>query len=680
MPKESIQGSFKDTLLSEKDRESFLFVKKRILELQEVRKDHYGTNIDSLWSQADRDYIPHRLKTKTKRMVAVDEDKGWRGQLVSLGTSDWQSDVSQSNPYVKIQTALSILIDQNPSGAFTATAKRYQAATELIRQLYERSWEYAKSRTQLRLFTFNLAKYGWAIARTYPLRITRKVKVLKEYDQEKPENSTYEEKEIVEYNDIYRENLDPRNAWIDDMAKPSNQFSLRDWAWRKIYDYDAATEEFGKYPNWKYVEKGGVLEEVLETTKGAVKQYKSKDLVEIYFYENRLKDLFMVVANGVPVIIEPLPVSDAKGNKKLSCWQTYWTLRHAESPYGVGIYEAIRYDQALLDRIRNMTIDQLTLSIYKMFFYQGTQSLTETGDIEIKPGVGKQVLDPKQVNWLEVPGPGAEAWKGIELFRKDVDEGSGITDPLMGLVTGKTAFEIAQAKESALKRLKNPLENILEALNQEGYLTVALIQLLYSIPETYRISDPELIEDYLREIQSDPDLYERDEEGGFTARVFPEFPLALDKDEKGNLIETAQTRFFRVKPKFLQWEGVINIKSQSILTPSKQVDKALALEMYNMLIPLLAQPAELYSKIAKDIIKLYDRDPRDILPVAWLEEAPSGGAAEPLIVPTQGQPQKGGELAPLSAPTLTTRTEIPERPQGLVGKLVSRLAKPFRGV
>src|SRR5262249_6605772 len=144
------------------------------------------------------------------------------------------------------------------------------------------------------------------------------------------------------------------------------------------------------YSNAKYVLPGGVLDEVINTqnlnkTKNIVKTGK---LVEVYFYENVLRDMFVMVANGVPVIQEPLPISDAQGNKKLSLWQAYWTLRHAESVYGIGIYEAVRYDQAMLDRIRNMTIDQLTLSIYKMFFYQGTGVLSETGDLTISPGVG----------------------------------------------------------------------------------------------------------------------------------------------------------------------------------------------------------------------------------------------------------------------------------------------------
>lgn len=723
----SKEGSFSVALLSDADKKLFEFVELRIPQLQKSRKNHYGTDLDQIYTEADRDYIPHRLGTKTKKVIATDETKGWRSSKVTLGEANWQADLSQSNPYIKIQTALSIMVEQNPSGVFTPTTRKYEATSALIKQLYSRSWDYAKSKAQLILFVFNLAKYGWATARTYPLRITRKVKVMTSYDQENPEKSTYEEKEVVEYNDIFRENLDVRNVWMDDMAKPNNAHSVKDWAFRKIYDMDVATDEFGKYPFWKYVQKGGVLSETINNSNAASNSYSGQvsadkdtsNSVEIYFYENRIKDLFMVIANGVPVCIEPLPISDAKGLKKLSLWQTYWNLRHGESPYGIGIYESIRYDQAFLDRIRNMTIDQLTLSIYKMFFYQGTQSLTDTGDIKIQPGVGRQVLDPKNITWLDVPGPGKDAYLGIDMFRKDVDEASGITDPLLGQITGKTAFETAQAKEAALKRLKNPLNNILEALNDEGYITVALMQLLYSIPETYEISDPYLIEAYLKETGSDPDLYERssgvDDMGEpkdiFTAKVYPEFPLNLDKDEKGNLIETNDTQFFRTKPGRLSWEGMINIKSQSLLSSSKQVEKALQTEMYNLLIPLLQSIAQermmkiqanqdpsldnlTNGKTAKEIIKLYDKDPKDILPDDWFTEQqpkPSlflnAGTNEPGaaqlppgpggVAASQGAPQPGQQQAP-QAQTMVPSTTPPQNPTSLLGRIGAAATNMFK--
>lgn len=683
------QKTFDPSTLSDQDKQDLTFVQGRIKELQQVRTNHYSKNLDQLWADADRDYVPHRLNTAGKKVIAQDEDKGWRGSMVQLGTSDWQSDLSASNVFIKIQTALSILIDQNPSGVFTATTKKYQATNELIKQLYSRSWDYAKSKSQLKLFVFNLAKYGWAAGRTYPLRITRKVKNITEYNEEEPEKSVYESKEVVVYNDVMRENLDVRNTWIDDMAKPNNSYSIKDWAWRKIYDIDVFHEEFDKYTNAKFVLPGGVLDETVNTTSvnKTKNEVKVGKLVEVYFYENLIKDMFVVVANGIPVIMEPLPISDNQGNKKLSLWQTYWNLRHSESVYGIGIYEAIRYDQAMLDRFRNMTIDQITLSIYKMFFYQGTQQLTETGEIQIQPGVGKQVLDPKNVNFLEVPGPGKDAYLGIEMFQKDVDNSSGITDPITGEITGKTAFELAQAKEAALKRLKDPLDNILEALNTEGYITVSLIQLLYSIPETYELTDTEKISDYLKEIQSDPDLFERNEADKFIAKVFPEFPLNLEKDEGGNLISTQDTRFFRIKPKALQWEGIINIKSESLLSPSQQVDRALETEMFNTLALWVGSPlpdaSQRYGKMAKMLVKSYNKDPRDVLPDSWMQD--SSQASQQLFVPNamgaMGQAQQAQPLAsgtpgqPLSAPSVPAQA-ISQQPDSVVGSVMNKM-NPF---
>lgn len=714
------EGTFTIALLNEEQQKDFLFVTKRIKQLQDARKNHYGHNLDSIWAEADRDYIPHRLKTKGKKVIATDEERGWRGSVVNLGSNDWQSDISQANPYIKVQTALAILVDQNPSAVMTPTTKKYEATTAIQKQLYSRSWEVAKSKGQLILFVFNVAKYGWACARTYPLHLVRKVKVIKEYDEENPENTTYDVKEIDEYNDIMRENLDPRNVWIDDQARPNTPRSLNDWSFRKVYNFDKAAEEFGKYSRWQFVQPGGNIDETINTT---IKNSTGKNidetgqLVEILFYENRQKDLYMVIANGVPIIIEPLPITDTKGTKRLSLWQAYWNLRHAESPYGIGIYESIRYDQAILDRIRNMTVDQLTLSIYKMFFYQGTQSLSDTGDIQIKPGVGKQVLDPKNVNWLDVPGPGKDAYLGIDMFRRDVDEASGITDPLIGQVTGKTAFEIAQSKESALKRLKNPLENILGALNDEAYITLSLAQLIYSIPETYEILDQQLIQDYMAEIQGDPELFSRepavDEQGQpaldaqgmplpdkFKAHVYREFPLNLTKDEKGHLIESADTQFMRIKPSCLPWEGIIQVKSQSLLSPSKQVDKALESELVNLLAPMLTQTAQermlaqqtnqpsdidnlTLGKLIKSHIKLYDKDPRDILPDSWLAPPPP----QPMFVPADQQPGIQQASAPPmpggpaqqgpSSPTVVPQANIPQGPASVVGP-TNAAVNPFQ--
>ncbi len=684
--------TFTKNLLSKDNQESFDFVEQRIKDLQETRKDVYGVNLESVWKEADAAYIPHRLTIKGRKAIATDETKGWRGKMITLGEDNWQLDIANANPFVKMQIALSILIDRNPKGILTALSKKFEGTTAIMSQLYHRSWEVAKSKQQLKLFILNLGKYGWACGRTYPFKLTRKVKVIDQYNEDNPDKSTYIDKESVVYNDIMRENLDPWNCWIDDMAKPNNPLSLRDWTWRKVYDRVSFDEEFEKYPFWKYVQEGGDTNEKIGES--STQKYQEKKLIEVKFYENAQKDLFMVIANGVPIINQPLPISDSQGNKKLSIWQGYWTLRHSNSIYGVGLYEAARYENALVDRIRNMTLDQLTLAIYKSWFYQGTQALTETGDMPIKPGVGRQTLDPKNIKFLEVPPPGAEAWRGIELLQKAVDEATGITPPLAGEITGKTAFEVAQAKEAALGRLKFPLDNICDALEQEGYITISLIQLIYSIPEVIKVEDPQLIEDYLKEIGSDTSLYDRqlNPETGqedFMAKVYPEFNLNLEEDHAGNLIETEESRFFRIKPQFLQWEGIFNIDAQSILTPSKQLDKALDLEMYNMLIPLIAPMPDpmtgedikpkLYGKIAKNIVKLYDKDPKDVLPDSWAIE--NQQIRQPLFIPQQGiQGMQGMQPPAPQAEKLVGSTQMPSQPQSLVGKLIGKLSAPFRRV
>ena len=143
--------AFNIKTLSEQDQKDFLFVQKRIDQLKKARKEEqFGVELETIWADADRDYAPHRLRQTEKRGLIEDETKGWRGTstITQLGGTNWQSDISQANPYIKIQVALSILIDQNPSGIFTATKKQYQATTELMKQLYNRSWEFAKSKQQ----------------------------------------------------------------------------------------------------------------------------------------------------------------------------------------------------------------------------------------------------------------------------------------------------------------------------------------------------------------------------------------------------------------------------------------------------------------------------------------------------------------------------------------------------
>jgi hypothetical protein len=248
------------------------------------------------------------------------------------------------------------------------------------------------------------------------------------------------------------------------------------------------------------------------------------------------------------------------------------------------------------------------------------------------------------------------------------------------------------------------LDNICDALEQDGYITISLIQMLYSIPEVIRLSDETLITDYLEEIKGDPELYQRNDNGDFEAKVYREIQLGMEEDEAGNLIESTESRFFRLKPSSLEWEGIINIKPQSILAPSKELNKALTIEMLNLISPMMSNTTleidnskmmgqeksiddTTFGKTIKQTLKMYDEDPKEWLPSSWLVPAtvlPPGGS---LVVPQgqammQGQqmgqqPIPQGAVNPMSAkpptqPNLTGGV-AGNMQSGLIGKLTGRM-------
>lgn len=622
-----------------------------------------GLDVEKVWHKADRSYQPHRLNGKNKKvLMEADpaENKGMRGsRFVQLGSDNWQSDRSQPNLYAKVQTALSILVDSNPEAVFKAMLSKFKANDAIAKNLYNQSWTNPKgmSKGQLKLFIFNLAKYGWAIGQTVPLRVARPVKDLTEID--KNGKKKYELREHVEYDGVYRENLNPNHAWIDDMALPENPMSRRDWAYYKKLSIERLLTDFPKeqYPYTEYVSLSSTKREAPNPSDDENSpERQDVDTCDTFIYENKELDWLAVKANGIWIVTrEPLPTL----HKELSCWDALWSYRDETTPYGIGIFEAMEQDLELKDLVRNMTIDQLVIALYKFWLYSGTNQQKGTGEMLIRPGVGHQVADVKDIIFPDFQPPTQQSYGFMDMIDKDMEESTAITKPLSGEVIGKTAFESAQVKEASLRRLRLPLESIASALEKDAYLTVSLNEMIYSIPEVIRITDPKLMEQYMKEIQGDPELYAQytDEEGQMImeARLPKEMPMNIDTDKNGKLIESEKERFFRIKPSGLHWEGIIQIKPQSIIRQSKELDKQMNLELFNLTMPIIqgymtakaSGQDQLYvSTVYKpltNIIREYDQEPNNWIPDEWndIMEAMSQPA----------QPEPSAEItAPSAAP------------------------------
>ncbi len=622
---------------SDGDKKELEVLSSRINILKEKRKSPLPGSTRS-WEdiarEADAEFTPHELGfavSDRKRLIS-DDDQGLRSRMVKVGEDDnWQSNVSSCDFYTKVATAVSILIDMNPEAVFEPASRKYKETTLLAYKLWKKSWDKDMSRQQMKLFTFNLAKYGIAFGKTYPRIIKNK--------------------KGVKFNDLCRRSWNPWQVWMSDTARLGDPYSYSDWYYEIDYDKDTFAQDLPEadFPNAKFV-KPGMME-----TKGAnVEGDKDKfnDKITVGFYENDVTNKFDIWVPSTKILLHSGELPNDDGMK--SVWFAPWSIRDDRTIYGIGIFEIIRNDKVLYDKLANMTMDQLALSIYKMFFHKGVDVLGENGTLRVSPGRGEQVMDPQSVTWMNVPGPGPEAWKGMEYQRGLIDQNSGVPVQLSGTFGGKTLGQDLQAKETALERLKTPLDFICDALQQEAYISLSWMNQIYSTPEVLEWNTPEDlgkaleemgmaaadIVEYLKEAKNpNPNgnlLYQEppslDEKSGMSipgkkkANVYKEVSIKAGQDTKtGKLFEDDKDRFFRfgldISTSGLDWKGIVKIIPQSILRPSKELSKRNDLDLFNLVFPSIQTMATNPMMVPvlmppiKQILKVYEKDIKD-----WIDE------------------------------------------------------------
>lgn len=586
---------------SDKEGKIKKYLEKRIPVLKDTKKNILdGFDFESLMKEADREYAPGTLDKKNRdgNIVFIqDELKGLRGSRIvpigDLDTQEWRSNISEPTLMVKIETALSIIVNNNPEAVFRAVVPKYDKNKKLAYSLWKRNWEIAKSNRTLKLFIFDLAKYGWAIGRTYPRIEKREVKILEELDLENPDNNKYKTKTIVEYNDVYREKLDPYRTWIDDMTNLTDPFSMDDWYFEKDFSWDNFKREFGVYDNFKYVERN-TRDEKSEENLENEETKKREDVITVGFYESKNKDLYVIWIPGqkIPLYYSPLPNDD----KRLSCWWTYWNIRDARTPYGIGIYEIIRNNKLMYDRLKNMTVDQIVMAIYPMLFYSGNNAQGE-GTITISPGKLQQKMPGTNIEQVKVDYD-PRGWDGVERVKNDMDENTAITPTLEGEVEGKTLGEVLHAKDSALKRLSNPLKNISQAIEDDAYITLSWMSQIYSLPEVKEFADVRELEEYNKDTNTEPSVTINNEDGSITADYYKDVEIGMEEDREGNLVESPENRFFKITKdiptSMLRWEGIVTVKAESVVSSSQELERQRKLELFNLVMPIVQQICSYY--------------------------------------------------------------------------------------
>lgn len=632
--------------------------KGRKQELLDSRRNVNGLDIDQLMRRMDKQYFNRNADIPASELDPE------------------QTPIAINNAFGKVQAALGIMIDRNPEISLEESNPKFTANRDLVKSLAKASWRKTNSLGQLKLSIFNSAKRGWFVGRTYYRCLKHDARFLERYEENgKKPDKVYSTKEMAKVDDIQYMNLNNFNVWLDEQTVPEDFFSTRDWMWREVWHIDDLRKMFpeAEYPNMKLVVEGGDTRETIEgetssnrgqTTGNEAKEHKA-GMTEVFFYENQYDDWFIVEINGVMVVWEPLP----QDHKRLSCVYGYWNLRNAETIYGIGIVEAMERDETLIDRIMNMTMRQLLMTISPPGFYTGTED-PEDENLKYKPGVLRRTLDPKNINFLEIPEGNKDGLETINWIESKTDNRTGITRTLEGETGDRnaTAFETGVNREAGLKRLRLPLKSIQYALEWEFRNRIDLIRQVYNDFNVEQLTDPEDIQNYLDEVDADPDFYFIENEGDpekekFYKKQYRVAKLEVDQDEQGNFIESENKKFFNIKPEYLAFEGDVIVDAQSILVQSEELEKADTLRMANVVIPLIAQgDPNLIGRAVKQMLVANDKEPSKWLPDEWLQviekQGKIGSGDAPAQTEQPADPAAVAEGGTMDRPDL--QTVVPE--------------------
>lgn len=554
-------------------------------------------SLEKTWDFCDYVSLPHKYWDK--------EMQGW--------------ECTNSIPLIfsKIDTALSILIKKNPEAEFTAQNKKYEKKTKIQESLYSKSWDKAWGQQQLIKLIYSIAKYGFGVGREYHLYVMEDKKEIVGYDPEKLKHVTEKRKKIV-HDCAYFETLPIRQCWFDNRAKPYDKISMRDWMWEVEYDETTFKKFFPveKYPNAKYVQFTTSSSTTVRD-KANIQDTIPGNKVKLRFYENKETNEFVITDKQV------LLYKDILVNGDLSCVWGMWRIRNDQTIYGIGLCEILENPQELLDKVSNMTINQLMLVISGSGWYGGVGNINEQ-DMVLAPKL-KPLRDAEKIIFPKIPAPDPSVWQAKEDLKNEADEISGITKSLTGEIVGKTLGEAVLNKEAGLARLSQPLQNIEFALEHQARLRIKNLQYIYSKPvnsavirnELGMIIDEKLWNEYRQELamngqtRSMIQKYPEDQETGMLYRnFFKEERLPLEKTPEGETIPSEKDQWLEITPDEIDGEYDVRIKAFSAIPMSKTLEEARALETFNLFAKM--PYVDLY-KLMKNTLQKRGEDPDDVL-------------------------------------------------------------------
>ncbi len=293
--------------------------------------------------------------------------------------------------------------------------------------------------------------------------------------------------------------------------------------------------------------------------------------VEIWMYNNKVKDIFRVIANGVPILSEHNPYA----HKELP----YWTLYDYKEPgkfWGIGEMEITHPFSKSKNRFGNMILDQAEYSINKPLVMMRDTQFSDTDDNipTWGPGYILEYTGTGSFQFMDTPPVGADAWQSIDYINNEITVATGVdARSMISEQRSETATKEALMKESQTRRIASG-----ESVNNVcGYqrmakLRKANIRQFLKIKRAYKMA---------------PDLFT---EAGY--KNIKLYDMALVKKGEGfELVEDkGAINYFEASPKNIRNDFDVIIQAQDTMSSSKTLDKAMAQELLDKSAPFANLP------------------------------------------------------------------------------------------
>jgi len=583
--------------------------------------------MDELWESVERKYLPTTIdELRVFAQYELDTDGNATPTRLFAERDSDDGLITHVEPLVaiKIHTGLALMTQRTPDVLWDSDNELYASRVPVLNALRKEDWMDDQTREQYTMLWFYNVLFGTTFWRRDYDFYERPAFFVDSIDLSTDEE-TYRNGSVVEIDQTVGEALSPLDVWIDPGTQPLKPRSMRYVSYDKVYDYDTFYRLFHKKAKPEFFN-------AIKPT--SVPGYEGERWVKCSYFEHIDLDLYYVVANELPLLKSHLPWN----HKGLSVRMAIWLPRGSKNPFGLGPVEMMGPDKKLLDDLSSMTMNQVRYSIYKSIFYQGTLEVEggESGDIRLRPDRAYKTSDPKSINFLDIPGPGADAWRAIDAQRSRVDEATGLNKPLGGELSKTTAFEIDVAKDAALARLATPIASVSQLLRWDAEVMFELQKQNYTLPRVTEIVDPDEIKGALDELDrvrslmvNDPKAPKAtfdiwfDETDPSNPKVFRGdyrvAQLAVQENEAGEALSSLGKQETVITAEVYDWRGKIHVVADSLLSITPTLERTKKLEGWNILTPMFGKPAELMAKPARALAKLYGINPQDAFPEHFLQ-------------------------------------------------------------